>query len=224
MEPSTDDGFINDDALQQVRLRQRAGSTMLRPQRRSTLAKIANKPMYAPPPPPTPKKVTEEKPPDDSLLYISGGKIVESKNTYEIPDHIRIRILTAVKEKIITPDEAVSLSVSVVNACASGNDAFVEMLMEATKPPDSNVSSPTPLDKTQRRIVMREVAAGTVPTEQGKTPKPGVVQLSPEDLSKLDDLTRIQIMEGVKKGDMSLDEALRFVRDFLDAQVQQENP
>lgn len=216
-------------------LRERAGSTMLRPRRRSTMQNLSNKPAYAPPPPPTVAEESEE--PESprgrsSTLLISGGKVVETNQaTPELPTDMRLQILQGVKNKVLTPDEAVSLSTEVAEAHHAGDEKLVASLMERannTSDSASDTGGDTIVDADQRKIIMRSVANGDVPLDRalkamsptGSGSTSSTEELSPQDLAKLDDVSRATIMEGVKNGDMTMDEALEFIRQFLQAQGQ----
>lgn len=116
-----------------------------------------------------------------SKLLIRAGRIIEHADAAAPlqPQH-RLQILMAVKSDILSMERAIEVSSKVAKAYISGSAADVDELMKLTRPAAGS--------KLERKV--------------------SVAALTPEDLRKLDDSQRLELLSNVASGKTTMDEAL----------------
>ena len=130
----------------------------------------------------------------------------------ELTNEQRLEILMAVKNNVLTMDEALDLGAKIVQANKEHNNARVQALIaEARRSPkkgpkitskDIDITERTPEYLEQRRLEAPD----------------------PRDLHRLDDVQRLSILQAVAAGQLTQDEAMKLVSEFVAVENHQSEP
>jgi hypothetical protein len=106
----------------------------------------------------------------------------------------------AVKEKLLTQEDALQLAADVVVAQEHGNTVEVGRLMARTRP---------------KRFTSKDIILPGEETGAGDEAEEEMPVFSPDALRRLDDAQRLQLLHSVAKGELKMEEAMARVGDML---------
>lgn len=146
--------------------------------------------------------VVTARPRTGTRVLIRQGKPVEQPNPlHELNNDQRLEILLAVRNAVLTMDEALNLGAQVVLASQENNPTKVaELLQQAKGSPKKKVTS-----FSSRDVDISVHSQEYLAEQRHKGP-------DPRDLQRLDDVQRLSILQAVASGKLSQDEAISLVQ------------